>query len=155
MDISELLQFSKASDSAKALSKTFDFSGKFLAILPAKPMNKTGVHRQVAEAEFVDAKGGKVTVSVWERAIQTLQSLAARAGVAVVGCTATVAEAEVKLNIWPGVHICPTGGQAQPLTSLDVSTLHTQTLTATFTPSLDVLATMEEFRAPDVRCNAG
>ena len=148
MDISELLQFLKASNSTKALSKTFDFTGKFLKLSPAKSIDKAGVQRQVSEAEFVDAKGGKITISVWERAIQMLQSLAAGAGVAVVGCNATVVDAEVKLNIWPGVHISTTGAQAQSLTSLDASTLHTQTLTATFTPGTDVLASMEEFAHP-------
>ena len=86
------------------------------------------------EAESVDAKGGKVTVSVWDSATRTLQSLAQGTGVAVVGCSATVAEAEVKLNIRPGAHICTTGTRAQSLTSLDASTLQTQTLTAICTP---------------------
>ena len=63
---------------------------------------------------------------MWEGAIRTLQSVAAGAGVAVVGCSATVAEAEFKLNIWPGAHISTTGVQAQCLISLDASALQTQ-----------------------------
>ena len=99
MDISQLLQFLKASGSAKALNETFDFCGKFLGVSAPKSVEKLGVRREVSEAEFVDAKGGKVTVSVWDHATRTIQSQAAGAGVAVVGCSATVAEAEVKLSI--------------------------------------------------------
>ena len=107
------------------LNKTFDFCGKFLGLSAAKSVEKLGVRRDVSEAEFVDAKSGKVTVSLWDRAIRTVQSLAAGAGVAVVGCSATVVEAEVKLNVWPGAHISTTGAQAQSLTSLDASNLNT------------------------------
>ena len=148
MDISQLLQLLKTTGSVKALNKTFDFCGKFLGVSNPKSIEKSGWRHDVSEAEFVDAKGGKVIVSVWDHAISTLQSLTAGAGVAVVGCNATVAEAEVKLNIWPGAHICTIGAQAQSLTSLDASTLHTETLTATFTPGLNVLATMEEVAHP-------
>lgn len=148
MDISQLLQLLKTAGSVKALNKTFDFCGKFLGVSAPKSIEKLGWRREVSEAEFIDAKGGKVTVSVWDRAIPMLQSLAAGAGVAVIGCSATVAEAEVKLNIWPGAHISTTGAKAQSLTSLDASTLHTQTLTATFTPGRDILATMEEVAHP-------
>ena len=148
MDISQLLQLLKTTGSVKALNKTFDFCGKFLGVSNPKSIGKSGWRHEVSEAEFVDAKGGKVIVSVWDRAIPTLQSLTAGAGGAVVGCSATVAEAEVKLNIWPGAHICTIGAQAQSLTSLDASTLQTETLTATFTPGLNVLATMEEVAHP-------
>ena len=57
------------------------------------------MRRDVAEAEFVDAKGGKVKVSVWEHAIRTFQALSEGVGVSVVGCNATMVDAEVKLNI--------------------------------------------------------
>ena len=148
MDISDLLQFLKASGSAKALNKTFDFCGKFQGMSAIKSIEKGPVRREVLEAEFVDAKGGSVAVSFWDSATRMLESLALGAGVALVGCNATVAESEVKLNIWPGAHICTTGTQAQSLTSLDASVLDTQTLTATFTPGQDVLATMEEVAHP-------
>ena len=66
MDISQLLQFLKGLGSAKSLNKTFDFCGKFLGISDAKSMEQLGVRREVSEAFFVDAKGGRVTVSVWD-----------------------------------------------------------------------------------------
>ena len=143
MDISQLLHILKGSGSAKQLNKTFDFCGKFLSVTSPKPVEKAGVRRMVSEAAFVDANGGKVLVSLWDSATRALDSLPAGAGVAVVGCSATVVDNEVKLNMWPNVHICTTGTQAQSLTSLDVSTLPVQTLTATFAPGQDVLATME------------
>ena len=74
--------------------------------------------------------------------------LAEGAGIAVVGCCATLAEAEIKLNVWPDAHICTTGIQTQSLASLDASTLRIQSLTATFTPRNDVFASMEEFAHP-------
>ena len=46
--------------SAKSLSKTFDLCRKFLGISDLKTVEKQGVRRDVSEAEFVDAKGGKV-----------------------------------------------------------------------------------------------
>ena len=125
MDISQLLQLLKTAGSAKALQNTFDFCGKFLGVSTSQSVEKSGLHHDVSEAEFVDAKGSKVTGSVWDRAIPTLQSLATGAGVAVVGCSATVFEAEVKLNISPRAHICTIGVQAQSLTSLGASTLRT------------------------------
>ena len=148
MDISQLLDILKGSGSAKQLNKTFDFCGKFLSATPPKPVEKAGVRRMVSEAAFVDANGGKVLVSVWDSATRALDSLTAGAGVAVVGCSATVVDNEVKLNLWPNVHICTTGTQAQSLTSLDVSTLPVQTLTATFAPGQDVLANMEDVAHP-------
>ena len=104
--------------------------------------------RMVSEAAFVDANGGKVLVSLWDSATRALDSLPAGAGVAVVGCSATVVDNEVKLNMWPSVHICTTGTQAQSLTSLDVSMLPVQTLTATFAPGQDVHAAMEDVAHP-------
>ena len=148
MDISQLLHMLKGSGSAKQLNKTFDFCGKFLSAKSPKLVEKAGVRRMVSEAEFVDANGGKVLVGVWDNATRALDSLTAGAGVAVVGCSATVVDTEVKLNIWPNVHICTTGTQAQSLTSLDVSTLPVQTLTATFAPGQDVLAAMEDVAHP-------
>ena len=148
MDISQLLRVLKSTGSAMQLNKTFDFCGKFLSAKPTKPVEKKGVRRMVSEAEFVDANGGKVLVSVWESATRELESLTAGAGVAVVGCSATMVDTEVKLNMWPNVHICTTGTQVQSLTSLDVSMLHVQTLTATFAPGQDVLATMEDVAHP-------
>ena len=139
MDNSELLQLLKDSGSAKSLSKTVDFCGKFLGSSALKTVEKNGMRRDVSEADFVDANGGRVAVSVWDRANRMVQSIAEGAGVSVVGCCATVADAEVKLNIWPGAHICITGTQAQSLTSLDVDTLHAQTRTATLTPGQDAL----------------
>ena len=148
MDISQLLGILKGSGSAKQLNKTFDFCGKFLSSTSPKAVEKAGVRRMVSEAEFVDANGGKVLVSLWDDATRALDSLPAGAGVAVVGCSATVVDNEVKLNMWPSVHICTTGTQAQSLTSLDVSMLPVQTLTATFAPGQDVLAAMEDVAHP-------
>ena len=53
MDIPQVLQFLKASGSAKALNKTFDFCGKFLGVSSAKPIEKNGVRREVSEAELL------------------------------------------------------------------------------------------------------
>ena len=77
MDMSQLLQFLKGLGSAQPLNKTFDCCGKFLGISAPKSIEKLGVRREVSEAEFVDAKGGRVTVSVRDRANRTLQVSAA------------------------------------------------------------------------------
>ena len=76
----------------------------------------------------------KIVVSVWQPAQTCLGSLPPGAGVAVVGCSASLEGGEVKVNIWPSAHICTTGGQAQSLTSVDPSQVTERVLTAQFTP---------------------
>ena len=88
----------------------------------------------VSEATFVDAKGGKVKVAVWDKAYEMFDCLSLGAGVLILGCNATVQDGEVKLNIWPGAHISTSGEQAQSLTRLNADSLTTQTLTAKFSP---------------------
>ena len=99
MDNSELLQLLKDSGSAKSLSKTVDFCGKFLGSSALKTVEKNRMRRDVSEAGFDDANGGRVAIRVWDRANKMVPSLTEGAGVSVVGCCATVADAEVKLNI--------------------------------------------------------
>ena len=53
MDISQLLQFLKASGSAKSANKTFGFCGKFLGISAAKSIEKLGARREVSEVDCV------------------------------------------------------------------------------------------------------
>ena len=86
----------------------------------------------MSEATFVDAKGGKVTVAVWDKAYEMFDCLSLGAGVLILGCNATVQDGEVKLNIWPGAHISTSGEQAQSLTRLNADSLTTQTLTAKY-----------------------
>ena len=88
----------------------------------------------VSEATFVDAKGGKVKVAVWDKAYEMFDCLSLGAGVLILGCNATAQDGEVKLNIWPGAHICTSGEQAQSLACLNTSTMNTQELTAKFSP---------------------
>ena len=76
MDISQLLQLLKTAVSAKALQNTFDFCGAFLGVFISKSVEKSGLRHDVSEAEFVDAKGSEITVSVWDRAIPRFQFLA-------------------------------------------------------------------------------
>ena len=55
MDIGQLLHFLKGLGFAK--TRRWTFAG-----------SSWGVRREVSEAEFADARGGRVTVSVWNRA---------------------------------------------------------------------------------------
>jgi hypothetical protein len=148
IDITDLIKILKDSGSAKSLNKTFDFCGKYLGKTPAKPIDKAGARRRVSEATFVDENGGKVPVSVWDTAIDMFENVPEGAGVVVVGCSATKVDSELKLSIWPSVHISTSGAQAEALTTLDATTLHTRTLTATFTPGQNVQASMEEVACP-------
>ena len=76
----------------------------------------------MSEATFVDATGGKVTVTVWDKAYEMFDSLSLGAGVLILGCKATVQDGGVKLDIWPGAHISTSGEQAQSLACLNVLT---------------------------------
>ena len=88
----------------------------------------------VADAAFIDESGGKIMVSVWQPARTGLGTLPPGAGVVVVGCSASLEGGEVKVNIWPGAHICTTGDQAQSLTGVDPSQVTERVLTAQFAP---------------------
>ena len=77
----------------------------------------------MSEATFVDAKGGKVKVAVWDKAYEMFDCLSLGAGVLILGCNATAQDGEVKLNIWPGAHITTASEQAQSLTRLYTETL--------------------------------
>ena len=52
-----------------------------------------------------------IRVSVWQGARDYFDRLEAGTGVAVVGCSAALEGSEVKINIWPGAHVCTTGGR--------------------------------------------
>merc|ERR1712197_174047 len=82
----------------------------------------------------MDEGGWKIMVSAWQSARTSLGSLPPGAGVAVVGCSASLEGGEVKVNIWPGAHICTTGDQAQSLTGVDPSQVTERVLTAQFAP---------------------
>jgi hypothetical protein len=69
-----------------------------------------------------------------------LKPLKTGLGVAILGCSATKENDTVKLNIWPGAHMCTGGEQAQSLTSLDTTGLATETLTPTFSPGEDLVS---------------
>ena len=149
LDIKGIVAILRASGSAKRLSKTFDFCGKCLGVSDEKTVPKVGGDMKVSEAAFVDNGGGKIVVSVWQEAHRALESLQVGVGLAIIGCSATYAgesNSEVKLNIWPGVHVSTAGAQAQSLTSLDATSLATETLTPTFAPGQD-LATLVEGEA--------
>ena len=140
--------FRDCPDTSKLPTKTFDFSGKFISISEQKDIVKNGNSMKVAAAEFVDASGGKIVVSVWNEAFKRLKPIPVGAGVAILGCSATKENADVKLNIWPGAHVSTAGEQAQSLTSLDTNGLAMDTLTATFTPGQGLALLVEGEACP-------
>ena len=132
------------SGSAKPISRTFSFSGKFLHISGQNNVEKDGKRYKVAAAEFVDSSGGKVTASVWQEAYKLLAGLPEGQGVAVIGVAAKTEKGEVKLNIWPGTHVSITGSQVAALSELDISGVPTKELTATFVPGEDLDTLVEQ-----------
>ena len=133
---------------ASANRRAFDFTGKFLGIGTTRQATKGGVVYGVSDAEFTDAGGGKVVVSVWQGARGYFDKLETGAGVALLGCSAAVENNEVKINMWPGTHICTTGEQAQSLTSLEATNAQAEVLTATFTPGQSLMTLVEEDAHP-------
>ena len=105
-----------------------------MGITAQKAIAKGARTHKVATAEFVDEKGGKIEVGVWNDAYALFEPLKFGVGVVIIGCNAANEQGEVKLSIWPYTVVCTDGDQAQSLTSFDASNLGTQTLTATFTP---------------------
>ena len=134
--------------SASANRKAFDFTGKFLGIGTTRQAAKGGVAYNVAEAEFTDAGRGKVVVSIWQGAIGYFEKVEIGAGVALLGCSAAVENNEVKINVWPGAHICTNGKQAECLTNLEATTDQAEVLTATFTPGQGLSALVEDEAHP-------
>ena len=98
---------------------------------------------QVADAEFTDAGGSKIVVSVWTGARAYFDAISNGTGVAVLGCSAALEDNEVKINVWPGAHVCTSGEQAQSLTSLDSIGESAEVLTATFTPGRGLAAIVD------------
>jgi len=105
--------FVESSGSVKVPTKTFDFVGKFISLSSKKDIEKGGKTFKVATAEFVDEKGGKIEVGVWNEGCALLETLTPGVGVAIFGCNATKEQGEVKLSIWSGAHKCTDGEQAQ------------------------------------------
>ena len=67
--------FSQGSGSAKLTSKTFEFNVNHVSISEQMTVQKAGHTHGVASAEFVDASGAKIEVSVWNDAYRMLKPL--------------------------------------------------------------------------------
>ena len=87
-------------------------------------------------------------VSVWQAARDYFSGVYTGAGVAVPGCSAALENGEVKINVWPGAHVCTSGEQAQSLTSLDTTGASAEVLTATFTPGRSLAALVDAAAHP-------
>ena len=145
LDIKGIVDLLKSTaGSSSNQRKSFDFCGKFLSMGPSRPVTKAGTVWQVADAEFTDAGGKKIVVGIWDGARAYFGKLPSGAGVAVLGCSATLEDSETgpkpKINVRPGVHICTSGDQAQSLTSLDTTAASAEVLTSTFTPGRGLAA---------------
>ena len=86
--------------------------------------------RAVSQATFLDDSGGQFEDRVWPEAHHMFVGLAPDTGVAIVGCTATLAgqslgalPTELKINVRPTARASTQGGQAKSLTDLDPSTV--------------------------------
>ena len=143
LDIKGIVDLLKGTAGSTPERKSFDFCGKFLGMGPSRRSTKAGTVSEVADAEFTDAGGGKIVVSVWQSARAYFDGLPSGAGVAVLGCSATLESGEVKINVSPGAHICTSGDQAQSLTSLDTHGASAEVLTATFTPGRGLAALVD------------
>ena len=148
LDIRGIMQALQRAGSATRSSKTFDFCGKLVALTDQKIVTKNNVDLKVSEATFLDGGGGRVSVSVWQGAHLSLARAQVGDGIAVVGCTATVENGEVKLSIWPTAHVCTEGAQAAQLKSMDASAVDAQTLTATFSPGANLAELVAEGALP-------
>ena len=117
LDIKGIAQALQRAGSATRSSKTFCPRGKFIKITQQQIVDKDNATHQVSEAESMDGGGGQIVVSVWGAAHHALVAAPQNSGVAIVGCNATLdSSGQVKLNIWPGAHVCATGVQVQSLT---------------------------------------
>ena len=134
LDIKGIMEVLQRAGSATRSSKTFDFCGELVGLTDPKEVKKDQQALQVSEATFLDGGGGRVAVSVWQSATRALAGAQVGSGAAVVGCTATMDNGQVKLGIWPSAHVCSQGVQAEGLTGLDATTVAAETLTATFSP---------------------
>ena len=148
LDIKGIVDLLKSTAGSTPERKSFDFCGKFLGMGVSRSAVKAGVSREVADAEFTDAGGGRIVVSVWQAARDYFSGVSTGAGVAVLGCSAALENGEVKINVWPGAHVCTSGEQAQSLTSLDTTGASAEVLTATFTPGRSLAALVDAAAHP-------
>ena len=148
LDIKGIVKLLKGTAGSTPERRSFDFCGKFLGMGASRQAAKAGTSLQVAEAEFTDAGGGKIVVSVWQGARGYFSGVPSGAGVAVLGCSAALEGGEVKINVWPGAHVCTSGEQAQSLTSLETTGESAEVLTATFTPGRGLAALVDAAAHP-------
>ena len=141
--MSTLTKQGSGSGSAKPVGKMFDFCAKFVHLSEVKKVQKSGVMRNVSEAEFLDQSGGTVKASFWEEADAMIRKVPKGTGVVIVGCNALKEQDEVKLHIWPSAHLSTLGHQAQTLSSFDDTKVEKRLLTATFTPGQDLESLVE------------
>lgn len=101
-----------------------------------KKVETGGKTFHVAQMDIVDDTGGKIEMSVWDKAYDVVKQIPDGEGFTCIGCTATRDNKEVELNLWSSAHVHRGGVQAQSLTSLDESTLEVEVLTAKFVPTI-------------------
>ena len=82
MDIKGIVELLKGNGTAANHQAAFDFCGKFLGIGTSKQVTKNGNLLMVAEAEFTDAGGGKIVVTVWQKAREYFVHVPLGSGVA-------------------------------------------------------------------------
>ena len=144
LDIKGIIDLLRRTADGNPERKSFDFCGKFLGMGESRLAGRF----QVADAEFTDAGGWKIVVSVWTGARAYFNGISNGTGVAVLGCSAALQDNAVKINVWPGAHVCTSGEQAQSLTSLDSAGASAEVLTATFTPGCGLAAIVDEEAHP-------
>ena len=90
MDIKGIVDLLKGTAGSTNQRKSFDFCGQFLGMGPSRQAAKAGTVWAVADAEFTDAGGVKIVVSIWQGVRAYANELSSGAGVAVLGCSATL-----------------------------------------------------------------
>ena len=134
---------------SKLPARTIHFVGKLTDLTPMRKVpTEKGEELMVADDEFVDQQGGKVKVGFWNVAIKQLQAVPLGAGVAIIGCSATKENKEIKLNIWPSAIMITDGDHVQSLPNLDTTGMQTEILRATFTPGADLGPLVEQPATP-------
>ena len=83
LDIKGIVDLLKTTAGSTNQRKSFDFCGKFLGMGPSRQVTKAGTVWEVADAEFTDAGGVKIVVSIWQGARAYSNELSSGAGVVV------------------------------------------------------------------------
>ena len=119
--------------------------GKMVAKTPMKQVTAGDRTRRVVSIELADDAGNGIEVSVWDAAIDYIESIKVQTGITIIGLSATMplGENQLKFALWDSGRVMRGGAAADALTASQTQSCNTFR-TAKFTPQAPTLTPDQE-----------